>query len=135
MSTDQSTDSPQTSDPGTGPLVLLVQPDGTATTERMPATGTPAQDRAQLKFINDAIGGYFTTIGDGVWIALVNEDGERLMLPPNTTADLLARALGFRFRPGDELLGPVIFTSRKGTELGDVTPAVLEFARQAGVIA
>jgi|SRR5215471_1223424 len=131
MSTDQSTD---TTDGLTGPLVLVVEPDGTATTPRMPSSDV-GMGHAQLKFINDTLGGYFTTIGDGVWLALVNEDGQRLGLAPNTKGDLLARALGFRFRPGDELLGPVIFTSRQGTELGDVTPAVLEFARQAGVIA
>jgi hypothetical protein len=131
MSTDQST---APAEPSTGPLVLVIQPDGTATTERLPASGTPAQDREQLAAINDTVGGYFTTIGDGLWLALVNEDGERLALPPNHSGHLLARALGFRFQTGDYLLGPIIFVSRQGEELGDVGPAVLELARQAGVI-
>jgi hypothetical protein len=115
--------------------VLVIQPDGTATTEHLPATGSMVQDRQQLAVINERVGGFFTTIGDGYWVALVNEDGERLGLPANTAADLIARALGFKFRPGDELVGAVIFTSRQGSELGDCPATVMEVARQAGVIA
>jgi hypothetical protein len=115
--------------------VLVIQPDGTATTEHLPATGSMVADRQQLAAINETVGGFFTTIGDGYWVALVNEEGQRLGLPPNTAADLLARSLGFQFRAGDELVGAVIFTSRQGAELGDCPATVLEVARQAGVIA
>jgi hypothetical protein len=132
MSTPESTADPA---PSTGPLVLVVQPDGTATTEHLPASGTIAQDRQQLAAINETVGGHFTTIGDGYWLALVNEDGQEFGLPANTAADLLARALGFKFRPGDELAGAVIFSSRHGDELGDCPATVMEVARQAGVIA
>jgi hypothetical protein len=132
MSTDQST---PTADQSTGPLVLVVQPDGTAATEHLPASGNIAQDHQQLAAINEAVGGHFTTIGDGHWLALVNEDGEAFGLPVNPQADYLARALGFKFRMGDRLLGPVVFTSRHGDELGDCPATVIELARQAGVIA
>ena len=133
MSTDQSTD--PTDHPATGPLVLVVQPDGTASTARLPASGNMIQDHEQLAAIHDTVGGHFTTIGSGLWLALVNEDGQQFGLPANPQANLLARALGFKFRPDDFLLGPVIFTSREGDELGDCPPTVMEVARQAGVIA
>jgi hypothetical protein len=115
--------------------VLVIQPDGTATTEHLPASGSMAEDRQQLAAINETVGGHFTTIGDGYWVALVNEDGQEFGLPPNFKADLLARSLGFQFRAGDELVGAVIFTSRQGDELGDCPATVMEVARQAGVIA
>jgi hypothetical protein len=132
MSTPESTADPA---PSTGPLVLVIQPDGSAITTHLPATGSMVADRQQLAEINETVGGFFTTIGDGYWVALVNEDGHHLGLPVNTAADLLARALGFKFRPGDELVGAVIFTSRQGDELGDCPATVMEVARQAGVIA
>lgn len=132
MSTAQSTDP---TDQGTGPLVLVVQPDGHGSTARLPASGDMIQDREQLEAINATVGGHFTTIGSGRWVALVNEDGGDFGLPLNTQASLLARALGWRFAPGDDLAGPVIFTSREGDELGDCPVTVLEVARQAGVIA
>jgi hypothetical protein len=113
--------------------VLVILPDGTASTTHLPSTGTMAQDWAQLHAIQETVGGEFTTIGDGHWLALVNADGQRLGLPPNPAADQLARQLGFgRY---DMVVGSVIFSSRHGDELGDCPATVLEVARQAGVIA
>src|SRR5215469_6329144 len=102
MSTDQSTASAQPPEAGsTGPLALVVPPDGTATLTRLPEAGLPVQDRQQLNAIQEAVGGEFEALGDGRWLILLNAARHDLPLPVNTRASLLARALGLR--PRDEL--------------------------------
>ena len=141
-----STDHPQTTqpptipppaepapDPSTGPLALVVQPDGTATLTRLPEAGLPVQDRQQLAAIQDTVKGEFEALGNGRWLLLVNAARHELLLPVNERAGLLATSVGLR--TGGIVLGPAMFISHEGSELADVSPTVVEFARQMGVIA
>ena len=137
MSTDQSTDHPQTpqppgGEPSTGPLALVVQPDGPATLARLPQGGIPAQDREQLAAIQDTLAGEADALGDGRWLVLVNAARHELGLPVNTQATLLARAVGLGIH--QDIEGAAMFLSHEGSELADVSAAVVEFARQQGVL-
>jgi hypothetical protein len=112
-----------------GPRVLVISTSGAAE-----LVDWPGGEREQLSTINAAVGGYFETIGTGAWVALINEDGKRLHLRPNPHAEALARRLGWAFREGDYLVGPVVFCSRNGLELDDVPAEVVELARLQGTV-
>lgn len=112
----------------TGPLMLAIHPAGFGSLRRLPAT--PAD---QAPVVHDEVGGYFQEIGPGSWIAILNEEGKREKQPPNLYADALARALGWSSRPGDFLVGPVIFASRRGDRYADVPQRAIDLARASGI--
>jgi hypothetical protein len=118
------------STPDTGPLALVIEPDGRARTLRLPAVHAVTK-------LNELVGGYITAIAGQFygadWIAYVNEEGHPMGLPPNRIAGALSAALGWRFLPGDYLAGAVVFLGRKGVNETDVPAAVLRFAETAGL--
>jgi hypothetical protein len=114
----------------TGPLALVVQPDGTATAERLPEN--PA---ACLAALREAIGGHFEAIGNGRWCAYTIEDVRDLANPqPNRPADRLAEMLGWRTHPMGGMVGAVVFLGHHGAEETDVPEDALELARVMGLI-
>jgi len=116
-----------------GPLALIIRPDGTATAGRLPGPGQPGATA-----IHDAIGGYFEGVsGPGAdWVAYVAEDERHFPggLLPNLQADAIARALGWDAFMGDYLKGTAVFLGRQGVEETDVPQHVLDLARAAGLI-
>jgi hypothetical protein len=117
-------------DPPGGPLVLVVQPDGKGRALNLP-TALPGQ----VKTLGDLVGGFYDTIGDGSWLALVNQQAKRLRLDSNLQADVIARTMGHQFGDGEILHGPVVFASRRGLNgFGDCPAEVLHLAHVAGVV-
>jgi hypothetical protein len=112
-----------------GALALVVQPDGTAATERLPEN--PA---AAVVALNEAIGGHFQAIGDSRWIAYTVEDN-RDDGRPNPAADRLAELLGWHTHPMGGMCGPVVFLGRHGPDETDVPEDALALARRMGLIA
>jgi hypothetical protein len=108
-------------------LALVVQPDGTATAERLPQN--PA---AMLAALRDAIGGHFEAIGNGRWLAYTIEDN-RDDGRPNMPADRLAEMLGWRTNGG--MCGAVVFLGHVGPDETDVPEVALELARRMGLLA
>jgi hypothetical protein len=114
----------------TGPLALVIQPDGSTTAERLPQN--PA---ACLAALHQAIGGHFEAIGNGRWHAYTIEDIRDLAVPrPNRPADRLAEMLGWRTHPMGGMVGAVVFLGRDGVDEADVPEDVLELARTMGLI-
>jgi hypothetical protein len=112
-----------------GPLALVIQPDGTATAERLPEN--PA---ACLAALNATIGGHFEAIGDSRWCAYTIEDIRDLTDPqPNPAATRLAELLGWRTQPGG-MCGAVVFLGHHGVNETDVPEDALELARAMGLI-
>lgn len=106
-----------------GLLALVIVPDGTTRTERLP--GSPARAAAELTVI---VGGPLEAILGPDWCAYLDEEGHRHNAPINYLADTLARQLGWRAHPGTFLAGPVAFLGRSGADETDVPPAVLRMA-------
>ena len=113
----------------TGPLALVVQPDGTAAAERLPQN--PA---ACLAALREAIGGHFEAIGNGKWLAYTIEDS-RDDPRPNAPADRLATMLGWRTHPMGGMCGAVVFLGHVGPDETDVPEVALELARRMGLLA
>jgi hypothetical protein len=114
----------------TGPLALVIQPDGTTTTERLPEN--PA---ACLAVLNQTIGGHFEAIGNGRWHAYTIEDVRDLAVPrPNPAADRLAELLGWRTHPMGGMVGAVVFLGRDGVDEADVPDDAIHLARRMGLI-
>jgi hypothetical protein len=114
----------------TGPLALVIQPDGSTTAERLPQN--PA---ACLAALHQAIGGHFEAIGNGRWHAYTIEDIRDLAVPrPNRPADRLAEMLGWRTHPMGGMVGAVVFLGRDGVDEADVPEDVLELAHVMGLI-
>jgi hypothetical protein len=117
--------------PGAGPLALIVWTNGIAELTRLP--DSPG---AQVTAVNEILGGYMEPVRPaGVdWIAYINEEGKRLELPVNVQADALVRTMGFRFMPGDFLVGPAVFLGTDGSpDEVDVPQQVVDLARMAGI--
>jgi hypothetical protein len=114
--------------PPSGPIALVVWPQGFAELRRLPAS-----DITQADILHEAVGGYLESIGPGEWIAFLNTDGKEQGLKPNLHADALARALGWTFRVGDYLVGAAVFASRDGTAIGDCPQRVVDLVRTAGI--
>lgn len=120
--------------PASGPLVLVIEPDGTARTERLPS--------GDLAHSQRIVGGWVRPIGgqfDGAeWVVYVNDDGHAMGQPDNRIAHALATILGFRFLPGDHLTGPAVFLGRRpgadGPVDADVPAGVLQYVRAAGIL-
>lgn len=114
----------------TGPLALVIQPDGTATAERLPEN--PA---ACLAVLNQIIGGHFEAIGDSRWCAYTIEDVRDLADPQsNPAADRLASLLGWRTHPMGGMRGAVVFLGHHGVAETDVPEDALALAHQLGLI-
>lgn len=115
-----------------GILALIIDPDGPARVEQVPA-GWPA--------LREVLGGWIIRIGgrrDGEpWVALLDEDGGPKGLPRNRLATALALALGSPVRQPGGLVGRVIFLGlgRNGKTETDVPEPVLRHARVIGVLA
>jgi Domain of unknown function (DUF3846) len=100
---------------------LVIHPD------RPPAI----KDLRGYRALADEIGGWIEAIPLGVrGVAFVNEDGKRLELPANRSAEALLRLWGWRPMPGDFIVGPVVVFGPHDHE-GDVTDVPKEFASQA----
>ena len=112
-----------------GPLALVVEPDGSARTLRLPDAGPHGGQH-----VHDLVGGWLEAITGRGWCAYFNEDGERERLPVNMRATGLACALGWRPHVADWLLGVVVFLGRDGTSETDVPERALQLARETGVI-
>lgn len=115
----------------TGPLALIIQPDGTTEAGRL-----PANPLACSTAIHQAIGGHFEAIGQGGWVAYVAEDEREFPagLARNCQADALARALGWHWVHGDYAKGVAVFLGRSGPDDADVPDQVLDLARVAGLL-
>ena len=114
----------------TGPLALVIQPDGSTTAERLPAN--PA---ACLAALHQAIGGHFEAIGNGRWHAYTIEDIRDLAHPlPNPAADRLAESLGWRTHPMGGMVGAVVFLGRDGVDEADVPDDAIHLARRMGLL-
>jgi hypothetical protein len=117
--------------PSTGPVALIIRPDGAAT-----LTPLPVHPLACATAIHDAIGGHYEAIGQHGWIAYVAEDERQFPegLRPNPGADVLARLLGWHWEFGDYAKGVAVFMGRDGADEIDVPDHVIMLARQAGVL-
>jgi hypothetical protein len=117
--------------PPRGPLAVIMEPRVQALLIHLPPG--PKTHHA----IRAAVGGDVVpvAVGGSHWIIYVHEDGIPLRLPPNAGADVIARMLGFPFRPGDFLRGPAVLLGRDGFADTDVPDDVLALARRAGVLA
>jgi hypothetical protein len=117
-----------------GPLALVIQPGGTCSVERLPASALAAATR-----LHDLIGGHYEAIGygDGDWTAYTMED-ERDFGPqgplPNAFAYHLAIALGWRWAPGDYAKGVYVFLGKEGTTETDCPSRIINATRTAGLI-
>jgi hypothetical protein len=121
--------STSSTDPSTGPLALVIQPDGSARLERMPG---PALARST--WIHDTIGGYYEAIGapagDGVtWLAYTAEDERHFPggLAPNWKAHDVAATLGWPWHH-DFAKGVLVFVGRQGVDEADVPDYVMRLA-------
>jgi hypothetical protein len=113
-----------------GPLALVIQPDGTATTERLPEN--PA---AAITALHQIIGGHFEAIGNGQWCAYTIEDTRDLTDPqPNPAADRLAQLLGWATHPLGGMCGAVVFLGHRGVDETDVPEVAIQLARRMGLL-
>lgn len=104
-----------------GPLALVIEPDGSGRTERLPGSDLELQ-----RAVEGIVGGFTEAIGVvGDWIAYLNDEGKVTGLPANPVADALARRLGWRPGWGDYLCGPVVFTGSHSAIEIDVPDRVL----------
>jgi hypothetical protein len=99
---------------------LVVNTDGQMTVEEVEDFG--------LAYLQSKVGGYIEAIGaPNRWSAYLNEEGKLPdpktgeILPINTHAHMLAVHLGWRFQPGDVLVGNVVFVGPPDDE-GNDTP-------------
>lgn len=121
-----------------GPLMLIINTNGTACTERLPDLPDPdlVSEDNQLRRLQQIVGGWIEAIGtDDGWCAYLNEEGKILGQSPNPAAERLARHLGWIPLRGDFLVGPVVFLGTDGSENSDVPGHVLAIARQMGMLA
>lgn len=87
----------------TGDLtVLVVRPSGEVLLQTWSEGGT-------LHQFQQTVGGYIEAINGPDWTAYCNEEGKLQNLPPNDTADSVARLLGWHPLPFDFLVGTVVF--------------------------
>ena len=112
-------------------LVLLVETHGEMRTVRL--EGPPS---AQLKVFQTIVGGYIEAIGPPTgWAAYINEDGKRLLLPPNPRAQAIMKRLGVSLFQGDLLVGPAVFFGRgRGPDETSVPERVIEAALAEGAV-
>lgn len=82
----------------------LIKPDGTRTPVS-PAKG----EVFKLQELQEMVGGYIQLVFWGEMIAVINEDGKSMGLPPNPTATMLGA--GFLL-PGDYVVGDVVLAPR-----------------------
>ncbi len=88
-----------------GPVVLVVQPDGTAWTQRI-----GLDESRQLEAMQALVGGWIEGVqGDGFTV-ICNEEGKLEGLPPNPLATQVTRDRTFF---ADTLVGTVLFCSTK----------------------
>lgn len=106
-----------------GPLALIITPDGAAT-----LTPLPANEAQAAAVISAAIGGPLEPILGADWCAYVDEDYTRHGQAVNGVGDHLARMLGWHAHPGEVLCGPVVFLGRQGARETDVPESVLLMA-------
>jgi hypothetical protein len=115
--------------PGSGPLVLVIDPDPDGRGSfliRLPRTPDML-----IRACQSAVGGYVEAIGPHGrdWACYACEDGKRLEMPVNETATALYHRMGSALREGDQLRGTVIFLGSNGTRETDVPEELLRAAR------
>lgn len=129
QSTAPSTSAPQ------GPKALVVPIDGPAQVINLPVN--PA---AMLSTLNEILHGYLEAVATrgGNWVCYINEEGKEIFRAErNVAADELVRSLGWKFLPGDYLVGPAVFLGHEqgNPDETDVPDSVLILARQKGILA
>ena len=98
---------------------LIVHPDGAMSVQKV-----------SFGDIGLAVGGYVEVIngGEDGCLALVNEDGISLSLPPNRAATAALDALGF---PAHILFGTVVFVNDGGEDFASIDDEYTEIIEKA----